>query len=335
VRLGRRVGVAALTALLLQACSSHDGHQATPDQSAPTTKSTLVDPSSQVGDEASTTARTPLPSIDGSTSTRAQTPLPSIDGSTSVGNLSQLSFKNLLRTDYGPTASDLSTIYTASQKSISSCMAKHGFDRPSFPPPDYSIVVPYYLSYSLEWVSDNGFLPPPSPNRVPSAEEQQVVKEAASNPQYELALSGGDHPEKGCNSTANVAVFGISDIFETLSELDNQDASIQVATDTHADVLAVQAAWTECMTSQGFKYQTLADVYDVQWPSPRPSTQEIAAAVANWNCLFRVHYRETWSGEYVKAVKAYEASNQTALQGSRDTLSNEVSKAKAYLSAAG
>lgn len=237
---------------------------------------------------------------------------------------SALTFKGLLRSKFGPAPNDLAAIFVTSQNAISACMTEQGFDRPPFPVPDYQASNPYYLTYSLDWVSEHGFVPPINPKFEVSDAERQVIQAAKDDPAFEEALSGGDTPLDGCNARANIEIFGRPDIFEELYELDNRDAEIQTRTLSHPDVIRAQNGWAVCMSTHGFPFGTLDELYSTMWADPRPSPEERVTAIANWNCLTESKYRETLSAIYISGIQEYIGKHESELFALRDVLNAEV-----------
>ena len=77
-------------------------------------------------------------------------------------------------------------------------------------------------------------------------------------------------------------------------------------TQTDPRILAVDAAWSRCMTQRGYRYANPQQPLDHNWPA-KPTAAETATASADVTCKVQVNLVNTWL--------TVEAAYQTALIG--------------------
>ncbi|MEU2235354.1 hypothetical protein ACH4A8_39620 [Streptomyces vietnamensis] len=163
----------------------------------------------------------------------------------------------------------------------------------------------YGVPESLEVAQKFGFHMPKNDPRaaknrsgVPPTEEQMKIL-TGSTPQGPVKeYHGIAVPEGGCAGEAGRAISGSDDARAGHSpraeeirahsfELSRQDPR----------VIAAQAAWVKCMSAQGYSnYKTSFDAGgDSRWNTPVATSQEIAVALADWNCAKSANLVGVWA----------------------------------------
>lgn len=120
------------------------------------------------------------------------------------------------------------------------------------------------------------------------------------------ALTGGDEVQRAGHSPLAEEIRAHS--FE-YSQLDPR-------------VVAAQAGWKKCMSAQGYtNYRTTFDALgDTRWNTAAATSQEIAVAVANWQCSTRVNLVGTWFAVESAYQNAQIEAHAEELQQARESL---------------
>lgn len=221
---------------------------------------------------------------------------------------SDLRFSGELRARYGPTDAQLAVIWEAQQRALSDCMADRGFDRPMIP-----WVAPESRLHDLETPRSHrqahGFAPL-MPGLVVSPEEQLIAERVAADDAYSEALTGardgaldpGD-PRRSCNAQASETVFGYQGSpYQGIADLGNLDVEAHYAAIADPEMVAVEAAWAECMNAAGLPFSRRDELLETIWPDPSPTAAEITAATTDWDCLTETGYRAVFSRVYLSYI---------------------------------
>ena len=113
----------------------------------------------------------------------------------------------------------------------------------------------------------------------------------------------------GCVGDANTAVFGSSDAYlahmadDAAVQLMAQEAWVRAR--EGGAVQTATRAWSICMNERGYDFADPFEVFEIDWPEPRPSDDEVATASADVECK-----QETG---YTAAFTEAEATEQTTL----------------------
>jgi hypothetical protein len=101
----------------------------------------------------------------------------------------------------------------------------------------------------------------------------------------------GRDQQEGCLQLAGTLLYGsgggLSDPVPSIA--------VQASQWTQSDprVLAVEAAWSRCMTARGYKYSNPQQAADAHWPAT-PTPRETATASADVTCKQQVNLVNTW-----------------------------------------
>ena len=123
---------------------------------------------------------------------------------------------------------------------------------------------------------------------------------------------------QGCLQTTDTELYG------RLGGDPNPDPvppiAIEAAQWTQSDprILAVQRAWSACMTRSGLTYKSPAQAADRNWPRT-PTPAEIAAAVADVRCKTETNFVNTWltvEAAYQQALISLNLTSLSRLQAS-------------------
>jgi hypothetical protein len=99
-------------------------------------------------------------------------------------------------------------------------------------------------------------------------------------------------------------------------------------------IVAVNKAWSRCMTARGYGYGTPQEAAQKNWPSA-PTTAEIATAVADVTCKAQTNLTNTWLTVEAAYQLALIDQNLTALSQLQSSFRGLLQRAEALVSAAG
>jgi len=99
-------------------------------------------------------------------------------------------------------------------------------------------------------------------------------------------------------------------------------------------ILAIDKAWSACMTHRGFSYRTPQQAAQRNWPSA-PSPVEIATAVADVTCKTQTNLTNTWLAVEAAYQLALISQNLTALSQLQASFATLLRRAEALVGAAG
>jgi hypothetical protein len=99
-------------------------------------------------------------------------------------------------------------------------------------------------------------------------------------------------------------------------------------------ILAIDKAWSACMTHRGFSYRTPQQAAQRNWPSA-PSPVEIATAVADVTCKTQTNLTNTWLTVEAAYQLALISQNLTALSQLQASFTTLLRRAEALVGATG
>ena len=148
-----------------------------------------------------------------------------------------------------------------------------------------------------------------------------VFAGALSNdgPAYTMALFGfgpgggaGPPRQMGCFQQAASEIYGRLGGGPTPDPVPGIAAQASQWAENDPRVLAVERAWSRCMAQRGYSYHTPLQAQQHGWPS-RPTTGEVATAVADVSCKARTNLPNTWLTVEAAYQSALIAQNLTVL----------------------
>lgn len=192
------------------------------------------------------------------------------------------------------------------------CMTRFGFQMPTPPSPlsqgldTYGNQRRYGIPPSLAYARDYGFHfsenDPRSPQVVDdpgwpaamSTTESAVFHGTAPSGSSGNSYGGMPVPSGGCMGQANTELSSGAMIPTLVSDL-----GIESFEQSQADprVIAAQAAWSKCMSGQGYSYKSSLDAMGnpPDGNGPVASSAEIGVAVADFDCATQVNLVGIWS----------------------------------------
>jgi hypothetical protein len=102
---------------------------------------------------------------------------------------------------------------------------------------------------------------------------------------------------------------------------------------TDPRVLAVERAWSRCMTEHGYGFRTPQEAQQHGWPS-KPSLGEVATAIADVSCKAKTDLPNTWLTVEAAYQQALIGQNLSALSELQKSFGTLLQRAEAILSGA-
>jgi hypothetical protein len=112
----------------------------------------------------------------------------------------------------------------------------------------------------------------------------------ASDVGFANALGGTDNnPSTGCSSVASHNVFGAEDKYEKLTQLlQSADSDLRAQAQASSAYRDADGRWVACMSRKGYNFSSRGSIYETRWPDPGPTSPEIEAALADFDCAEEV-----------------------------------------------
>ncbi|MEI2703964.1 MAG: hypothetical protein V9E89_01590 [Ilumatobacteraceae bacterium] len=227
---------------------------------------------------------------------------------------------------------ELSSMSIAIQTLTSRCMSKRGFVYPVLDLSKSGQMIVRQDRKTDAQITVSGFVPATVVNSSAQADEtakQALAQETEGDARFrEARLGSEDGTIKGCEETANAEVQGSGQFL--ISQADAENLRTEALGRIEADpryVLAIKAL-SSCMAVRGLSFADPRSAQLFDWPTPRPSAQEVFAAQADRECksrtLFDVH--SSLAEEYLQSVLDLHPSLIVDLESAKGMLLKRVAE---------
>jgi hypothetical protein len=146
-----------------------------------------------------------------------------------------------------------------------------------------------------------------------------------------LGGGGGRAGGLGCFQQSIREVYGSLDGNPDPDPVPSIAAQAAQWAQTDRRVVAVERAWSRCMASHGYSFGTPLQAQQHNWPS-KPTTGEVATAVADVSCKARTNLPNTWLTVEAAYQQALVAQNLAALSELQKNFTGLLQRAEALLS---
>ncbi len=228
-------------------------------------------------------------------------------------------------------------IWNARESITLECMTQLGLQYTSIPYPEGPVASDDNAAWALtypddelvnEWGYEVGFAQRAS---ATTAAEFETPADELAQPGYDAALNSC-----GQQVAASLDESRYADLATNVSVA---NAAISIAVDESPEMASVQRAWSDCMKSAGYSFETPMRAWErghasLGW-GERPSAPAIAIALADLACERQVRYLETRVALITSRITAWIEDNGAVLTELEAAKKSVVERARAVVAAAG
>lgn len=186
-------------------------------------------------------------------------------------------------------------IHDSIQSELQQCMAAKGFEYPVQPYIADNDFLAKRYGVSPEVAEEIGYQ---SVDLLLANQDAVMVEPLPEAPAFVDALFGqAGASDGGCVQIAQENVYGGTD---DAQRFDGESRFIESLVEEafqralgSAQFIDLMLRWSSCMDDKGYDFATRVEVLIVNWPEPRPTTNERETAVADTECLEKVGYATT------------------------------------------
>jgi len=198
---------------------------------------------------------------------------------------------------FGPPPSLIQALHVEWQQQVLACMTGAGF-------PDYQVLPkpkgPFRPVRHDELARDElekmGFLPISDIDQLYARAVDDQDARLESDGAFRAALVGDESSAStGCAGSARSDVYGADNVLtSTAALLSNLDSEVLLRVLSSSDYTSLEDDWSKCMNDKGETFSTRSAMFNRTWEAPRPSSDEIRVALADFDCRSVVNFGERY-----------------------------------------